>query len=189
MVTAHIAADASVVVIGLGGVGLSVVQGARLAGAGTIIGVDRNADKASAALACGAHHFVEADQDTRSAVQGLTDKRGADYAFDCVGSSTTIRDMWSYTRRGGSCTIVGVGGKDDRVSFSAQELLYFARTIRGCVAGSLNAEADLPRFFDWVRSGELDLRQLVTGHGSLVDVNHAFDELTSGRGIRTLIRP
>ena len=114
MVTAQIVPEASVVVVGLGGVGLSVVQGARLAGATTIIAVDRNANKASAALACGAHHFLPADQDTRSAVQGLTDMRGADYAFDCVGSSTTIRDMWAYTRRGGSCTIVGVGSRDDR---------------------------------------------------------------------------
>ena len=187
--TARITTGASVVVVGLGGVGLSVLQGARLAGAGTIIAVDRNPDKAATAISCGAHRFVSADQDTRTTIRRLTEQRGADYAFDCVGSSRTIRDMWSYTRRGGSCTIVGIGGKDDIVTFSALELFHFARTLRGCVAGSLNAQADLPRFFDWVRNGALDLKLLVTGHGSLADVNHALEELASGRGVRTMVRP
>ncbi|MEK6439285.1 zinc-binding dehydrogenase [Pseudonocardia sp. T1-2H] len=187
--TAHVTADSSVLVIGLGGVGLSVIQGARLAGASTIIAVDRNTDKAAMATAAGATHFLPADDDTRKAVRGLTGKRGADFAFDCVGSARTIRDMWGMTRRGGSATVVGIGGKDDTVSFSALELFHFARTLRGCVAGSLDAAADMPRFFDWVRSGDLDLRQLVTGSGSLTDVDAALDELAAGRGIRTILRP
>jgi S-(hydroxymethyl)glutathione dehydrogenase/alcohol dehydrogenase len=187
--TARITPGASVVVIGLGGVGLSALQGARLAGAGTIIAVDRNPDKAPVAVSCGAHQFVLADHNAKTTIRHLTEKRGADYAFDCVGSSRTIRDMWSYTRRGGSCTIVGIGGKDDTVTFSALELFHFARTLRGCVAGSLNAQADLPRFFDWVRTRDLNLKLLVTGHGSLIDVNLALEELASGRGVRTMVRP
>jgi S-(hydroxymethyl)glutathione dehydrogenase/alcohol dehydrogenase len=187
--TAHVTADSSVLVIGLGGVGLSVIQGARLAGASTIIAVDRNTDKAEMAKAAGATHFLAADDDTKKAVRGLTDRRGADFAFDCVGSARTIRDMWSMTRRGGAATVVGIGGKDDMVSFSALELFHFARTLRGCVAGSLDAAADMPRFFDWVRAGELDLRQLVTGTGTLVDVDAALDELAAGRGVRTVLRP
>ncbi|TQM11274.1 Zn-dependent alcohol dehydrogenase [Pseudonocardia kunmingensis] len=187
--TAKVTSGSSVLVIGLGGVGLSVLQGARLAGASTVIAVDRNTDKAHQAKAAGATHFVAADDDTKKAVRALTEKRGADYAFDCVGSSRTIRDMWSMTRRGGAATVVGIGGKDDMVSFSALELFHFARTLRGCVAGSLDAVADMPRFFDWVRSGELDLRGLVTGHGALAEVNHALDELAAGRGVRTLLTP
>lgn len=187
--TAHVTEGSSVLVIGLGGVGLSVLQGARLAGAGTIIAIDRSPDKADLALAAGAHHFMAADETNKTAVRGLTEKRGADFVFDCVGSARTIRDMWSMTRRGGSCTVVGIGGKDDTISFSALELFYFARTLRGCVAGSLDAVADMPQFFDWVRSGELNLRQMVTGHGVLTDVNDALDELAAGRGIRTLLRP
>mgnify|MGYP001130355867 CR=1 FL=1 len=93
------------------------------------------------------------------------------------------------TRRGGSCTVVGVGGKDDMVSFSALELFHFARTLRGCVAGSLDAATDLPRYFDRVRSGELDLRTLVTGHGGLADIEGAFEEMAAGRGIRTVVTP
>ncbi|MCW2720721.1 zinc-binding dehydrogenase [Pseudonocardia sp.] len=187
--TAHVTADSSVLVVGLGGVGLSVIQGARLAGASTIIAVDRNTDKAEMAKAAGATHFLAADDDTKKAVRGLTEKRGADFVFDCVGSARTIRDMWSMTRRGGAATVVGIGGKDDMVSFSALELFHFARTLRGCVAGSLDAATDMPRFFDWVRSGDLDLRQLVTGAGTLTDVNTALDELAAGRGIRTVLRP
>jgi S-(hydroxymethyl)glutathione dehydrogenase/alcohol dehydrogenase len=97
--------------------------------------------------------------------------------------------MWSMTRRGGTCTVVGIGGKDDRVSFSALELFYFARTLRGCVAGSLDAAHDLPSFFDLVRTGKLDLSQLVTGHGGLTDINDALDHVAAGRGIRTLLGP
>jgi S-(hydroxymethyl)glutathione dehydrogenase/alcohol dehydrogenase len=187
--TAGVTPGSSVLVIGLGGVGLSVVQGARLAGASTIVAVDRNPDKADLARAAGATEFLVADEGTKKAVRGLTDGRGADFAFDCVGSSRTIRDMWSMTRRGGSCTVVGVGGKDDMVSFSALELFHFARTLRGCVAGSLDAATDLPRYFEWVRSGQLDLRPLVTGHGDLADIDRAFAEMGEGKGIRTIVRP
>jgi S-(hydroxymethyl)glutathione dehydrogenase / alcohol dehydrogenase len=187
--TAQVTPGSSVLVIGLGGVGLSVVQGARLAGAARIVAVDRNPEKADAARTAGATDFVPADANTKKAVRGLTEGRGADFAFDCVGSSRTIRDMWSMTRRGGSCTVVGVGGKDDMVSFSALELFHFARTLRGCVAGSLDAATDLPRFFEWVRSGELDLRSLVTGHGGLADIDRAFAEMAAGRGIRTIVAP
>jgi S-(hydroxymethyl)glutathione dehydrogenase / alcohol dehydrogenase len=187
--TARVTPGSSVLVIGLGGVGLSVVQGARLAGATTIVAVDRNPEKAELARTAGATDFVPADDNTRKAVRRLTDGRGADFAFDCVGSSHTIRDMWSMTRRGGSCTVVGVGGKDDMVSFSALELFHFARTLRGCVAGSLDAATDLPRFFEWVRSGELDLRPLVTGRGALADIDRAFAEMAAGHGIRTIIAP
>ncbi|GAA5114561.1 alcohol dehydrogenase catalytic domain-containing protein [Pseudonocardia adelaidensis] len=187
--TAHVTEGSSVLVVGLGGVGLSVLQGARLAGATTIVAVDRNRDKEEPAAAAGATHFVPADDTTKKAVRGLTGGRGADFTFDCVGSSRTIRDAWGLTRRGGTTVIVGIGGTDDTVQFSPLELFHFARTLKGCVAGSVDAEADLPRFFDWVREGRLDLRGLVTGHGALADVDHALDELAAGRGVRTLLTP
>ncbi len=187
--TTGVTEGSSVVVIGLGGVGLSVIQGARLSGSDTVIAVDRNPEKEKYALTAGATHFLTADDETRKAVRALTGGRGADFAFDCVGSSRTIRDMWSMTRRGGAATVVGIGGKDDRVDFSALELFYFARTLRGCVAGSTDAEQDLPRYFDWVRSGRLKLRELVTGRGGLIDVAEALAELADGHGVRTLIDP
>jgi len=189
MRTAQVEPDSSVLVIGLGGVGLSVLQGARLAGASTIIAVDRHAAKAQAARAAGATHFVPADEDMKKAVRGLTGGRGADFAFDCVGLAQTIRDAWSLTRRGGALTVVGIGGKDDVVSFSALEMFYFARTLHVCVAGSIDGSADLPWFFELIRSGKLDPGGLVTGHGRLTDVNQKLELLASGEAMRTLLAP
>jgi S-(hydroxymethyl)glutathione dehydrogenase/alcohol dehydrogenase len=187
--TARVQAGSSVVILGVGGVGLSAIQGARLAGATPIIAVDRNPDKAGHATAAGADHFLVAADDTVRQVRQLTGKAGADYAFDCVGSARTIRDAWSMTRRGGTACIVGVGPKDDVVTFNALELFHFARTLTGCVAGSLDARQDLPGYFSWIREGRLDLRQLVTGHGGLADIETALDAVAAGRGIRTLIHP
>lgn len=190
--TARVAPGSSVLVLGLGGVGLAAVQGAKLAGAATIIAADRNPDKAELAKRLGADEFVLAGEDaaaTKKAVRALTGKQGVDYAFDCVGSSRTIRDAWGMTRRGGTACVVGIGGKDDAVSFSALELFHFARTLVGCVAGSLDATADFPEYFDHVRSGALNLTPLVTGHGKLGDVEDALREMAQGRGIRTVITP
>lgn len=187
--TAQVEPGSSVLVIGLGGVGLSVLQGARLAGASTIIAVDRHAAKAEPARAAGATDFVAADEDMKKAVRGLTGGRGADFSFDCVGGSKTIRDAWSMTRRGGSVTVVGIGASDDMVSFSALELWHFARALHVSVAGSIDASADMPWFFDLIRSGKLHLSGLVTGHGRLTDVNSALDVLASGEAVRTLLAP
>lgn len=187
--TAGVTEGSSVVILGVGGVGLAAIQGARLAGAALIIAVDRNPDKAGNATAAGADHFLAAGPDTGKQVRQLTGKIGADYAFDCVGSARTIRDAWSMTRRGGSACIVGVGPKDDTVTFNALELFHFARRLTGCVAGSLDARRDLPTYFSWIREGQLDLRQLVTGHGGLADVEPALDAVAAGHGIRTLVRP
>src|SRR5687767_2226381 len=110
--TAKVRAGQSVLVVGLGGVGLSVVQGARLAGAGAIIAVDRSPEKLELAMSMGGTDALEAGGELAKQVRGLTDKRGADHAFDCVGLADTIRASWSATRRGGVTTIVGIGGKD-----------------------------------------------------------------------------
>lgn len=187
--TAGVRAGSSVLVVGLGGVGLAAVQGAKLAGATTIIATDRNPDKAELAAKVGADHFVPADDDTKNAVRSLTGEQGVDYAFDCVGSARTIRDSWGMTRRGGSAYVVGIGGKDDKVSFSALELFHFARSLTGCVAGSLDAARDMPAFFDHVRSGRLDLASMATGEGGLGDVERALQEMAAGHGIRTLVHP
>jgi S-(hydroxymethyl)glutathione dehydrogenase/alcohol dehydrogenase len=108
-----------VLVVGLGGVGLSVVQGARLAGAGEVIVVDRAPEKLELAQTMGATQVLEAGGELAKQVRELTGKRGADHAFDCVGLADTIRSSWSATRRGGTTTIVGIGGKEQQVTFSA----------------------------------------------------------------------
>jgi S-(hydroxymethyl)glutathione dehydrogenase/alcohol dehydrogenase len=185
---AAIRPGSSVVVLGMGGVGLSTVMGARLAGAARVIAVDRNQERAAVALRVGADEFLTADDGLKAAVRGLTGT-GADYTFDCVGSARTIRDAWSLARRGGTVCVVGIGGKDELVQFSALELFHFARTLVGCVGGSLNAAEDLPQYFDWLRSGALDLAPLATGTATLADIDRCFEDLQQGRAIRTVLRP
>ncbi len=122
-------------------------------------------------------------------MRGLTGRRGADFVSDCVGSSRTIRDMWSMTRRGGTAIVVGIGGKGRHgVVQRAGAVLLRAHAAGLCrrLARPCRRHA---RFFNWVRSGDLDLRKLVTGAGTLTDVDRTLDELAAGRGIRTTLRP
>jgi S-(hydroxymethyl)glutathione dehydrogenase/alcohol dehydrogenase len=187
--TAKVREGQSVVVVGLGGVGLSVVQGARLAGAGKIIVVDRAPEKLELARTMGATDALEAGGELAKQVRALTDKRGADHAFDCVGLAGTIRSSWSATRRGGITTIVGIGGKEEQVSFSPLELFHFARTIQGCVYGSTDPLVDIPRILGHAAEGRLDLGALVTGQVGLDGIDGAFAEMAAGKGVRTLVVP
>lgn len=185
---ARVPAGSSVLVLGLGGVGLSAVLGARLAGARQIIAVDRNPARAELAHRAGADEFLLADDGLKRAVRSLTG-HGADYTFDCVGSAGTIRTAWSLARRGGTACVVGIGGKDEVVQFSALELFHFARTLVGCVGGSLDAAADLPCYFDWIRNGNLNLSLLATGTAGIAEVERCFADLEQGRAVRTLLLP
>lgn len=187
--SAGVRSGQSVVVVGLGGVGLAAVQGARIAGADPIIAVDRVPDKLSLAANMGATHVEQADGDTRQRVRDLTDGRGADHVLDCVGLGETIKDSWKMARRGGTVTLVGIGGKADTVEFSSLELYHFARTLVPCVNGSLNPERDLPGYVDHVRSGALDLQSLISSEVDLAGVPAALDELASGNVARVLVRP
>jgi S-(hydroxymethyl)glutathione dehydrogenase/alcohol dehydrogenase len=185
---ARVQPGASALVLGLGGVGLSTVMGARLAGAERIIAVDRNPDREALARKLGATDFVLADDGLKRSVRDLTGQ-GADYTFDCVGSARTIRDAWSLSRRGGTVCVVGIGGKDEKVEFSALELFHFARTLVGCVGGSLDAATDLPQYFSWIRRGDLDLAPLATGTATIADIERCFEDLQQGRAVRTVLHP
>ncbi|WP_239395110.1 Zn-dependent alcohol dehydrogenase [Frankia sp. CiP3] len=188
LTSAKVAAGASVLVIGLGGVGLSVLQGARLAGADPIIAVDVSAAKEELALRLGATHFRLASPALSKEVRALTGGIGVDHAFEVVGKSATIRAAWSATRRGGRTTVVGVGAKDDLVSLSALEIFYSARTLTGCVFGSCDPDRDVPFLLDHARRGSIDLRGLVTAEIGLADVPAAFEAMLRGSGGRSLIR-
>jgi S-(hydroxymethyl)glutathione dehydrogenase/alcohol dehydrogenase len=185
---AQVRPGSSVLVLGLGGVGLSTVIGARLAGARQVIAVDRNPGRAELAVRAGADEFLPADDELRRSVRRLTG-HGADYTFDCVGSAATVRTAWSLARRGGTVCVVGIGGKDELVQFSALELFHFARTLVGCVGGSLDARSDLPRYFDWIRDGTLDVSTLASGTAGIADVERCFADLEQGRAVRTLLLP
>jgi S-(hydroxymethyl)glutathione dehydrogenase/alcohol dehydrogenase len=186
--TAQVQPDQSVAVIGLGGVGLSAVQGARIAGAGEIVAVDASPEKEELARGCGATRFATAG-DAKDVVRAVTGGRGVDQAFECVGKSATIRAAWGLARRGGSVTVVGVGRGDDQVSFSALELFWMARTVRGCVYGSSHPARDLPRVAGWIRDGSLSVDALVTDRvpGTAAAINEAFARMQAGHGGRTLL--
>ncbi|MFC4857670.1 zinc-binding dehydrogenase [Actinophytocola glycyrrhizae] len=183
--TARVRQGESVVVVGLGGVGLSALQAARAVGAGPVIGVDVSEAKADLAAQHGATDFLVSGDTTAKAIRKLTGGRGADHAFDCVGLPATIRTAWSATRRGGAVTVVGVGGKANIVEFNALELYWFGRTLHGCVFGSSDPDVEVPRLLGLVEEGKLDLAALATATTDLAGVNDAFEHL--GRGARTIV--
>ncbi|WP_035845093.1 Zn-dependent alcohol dehydrogenase [Kitasatospora azatica] len=184
---ARVRAGESVVVFGLGGVGLAVLQAARLAGAGPIIAVDVTPEKEELARRHGATEFLLADDQTARTVRKLTEGHGADQAFECVGRGSTIRAAWSTTRRGGRTTVVGIGGKDDLVSFSALELFHFARTLSACVYGNSDPAKDIPVLAERVRAGRLDLEALITDRITLDEIPAAFERMAAGHGGRSLV--
>jgi len=185
--TADVQPGESVAVIGLGGIGLSAVAGAKLAGAGTIIGVDVSADKEQYARSQGATEFLTPGESLPKQIRGLTEGRGADHVFECVGRASTIRAAWEATRRGGACTVVGVGRRDDTVSFHALELFHFARTLRSSVYGSGDPDRDIPQLCAQVVDGSLDLASLVTHRVGLDDIPAAFDRMRQGIGARSIV--
>jgi S-(hydroxymethyl)glutathione dehydrogenase/alcohol dehydrogenase len=184
---ARIRKGETIAVFGVGGVGLAVLQSARIAGAGQIIAVDVSPAKEELARAAGATDFVVSGEDTAKRIRKLTGGYGTDAAVECVGLADTIRAAWSGTRRGGRTTVVGIGGQDQQVAFSALELFYFGRTLSGCVYGNCDPARDLPVLAEHVRAGRLDLSGMVTERIGLEQIPAAFEAMTSGRGGRALV--
>jgi len=176
----------SVVVFGCGGVGISVIQGARIAGAATILAVDMVETKLGWAKQFGATHAVTPDQ-LPEALRELTGGAGFDYAFEVVGRSQTIKAAYGATRRGGTTVVVGVGRAEDTVEFSAFDLFYDEKNLRGTYYGSANIRRDFPRLLALWRSGRLDLDGMITRRLTLDDVNDAFAAMSSGDVIRQVI--
>jgi len=186
--TARVAPGSTVAVIGCGGVGLSVVQGARLAGASQIVAVDRVATKLKLAESMGATAVVDSSNgDPVEAVRSHTSGRGADYAFEVVGRSETIRTAFACTRRGGATVLVGAGSPSDTLSFSAFELFVDAKTVVGCVYGSTDADRDFPVLVDLVARGVIDASGLVSRRIGLDDINDAFRAMEAGEVARSVI--
>ncbi|WP_329114954.1 Zn-dependent alcohol dehydrogenase [Streptomyces sp. NBC_01465] len=177
----------TVAVYGVGGVGLATLQSARIAGASTIIAVDVSPEKEELARAAGATEFVLASETTAKDIRKLTGGQGVDVAVECVGRAVTIRTAWESTRRGGRTTVVGIGGKDQQVTFNALELFHWGRTLVGCVYGNSNPEADLPVIAEHVRAGRFDLSALVTEHIGLDGIPAAFENMIAGKGGRALV--
>ncbi|MFD3524074.1 Zn-dependent alcohol dehydrogenase [Streptomyces sp. NPDC058653] len=185
--SARVRAGESVVVLGVGGVGLAVLQSARIAGASTVVAVDVSPEKEELARAAGATDYLVSSATTAKEVRRLTGGRGADVAVECAGRAVTIRTAWESTRRGGRTTVVGIGGKDQQVMFNALELFHWGRTLSGCVYGNCDPVRDLPAIAEHVRAGRLDLGSLVTERIGLDGIPAAFENMLAGRGGRALI--
>ncbi|MFD9029934.1 Zn-dependent alcohol dehydrogenase [Streptomyces sp. NPDC059567] len=185
--SARVRQGESVVVFGVGGVGLATLQAARIAGASPIIAVDVSPEKEALARAAGATEYVVASETTAKEIRRLTGGHGADVAVECVGRAATIRTAWDSTRRGGRTTVVGIGGKDQQVTFNALELFHWGRTLSGCVYGNSDPAADLPVLAGHIRAGRLDLSALVTERITLDGIPGAFDNMLAGKGGRALV--
>ncbi|WP_030193111.1 Zn-dependent alcohol dehydrogenase [Streptomyces sp. NRRL S-87] len=184
---ARVRAGESVAVFGVGGVGLAALQSARIAGAGPIVAVDVSPAKEELARAAGATDFVLASDTTAKDIRALTGGRGADVAIECVGRAATIRTAWDSTRRGGRTTVVGIGGKDQQVTFHALEIFHFARTLSGCVYGNTDPARDLPVLAEHIRAGRLDLGSMVSDRITLDGIPAAFDAMLAGKGGRSVV--
>lgn len=184
---AGVRAGESVVVFGMGGVGLAAVQGARMAGAAPVIAVDPVTEKAALARRLGATDVLLPSDTLAKQVRGLTDGRGADCAIECVGRADTIRAAWSVTRRGGRTVVVGMGARTDTLEFNALELPLFARSLTGCMYGNSDPAVDVPKLLDDHRAGRLDLAGLVTDRIDLDGVPDALARLSAGQGARSLV--
>jgi S-(hydroxymethyl)glutathione dehydrogenase / alcohol dehydrogenase len=185
--TARVEPGSSVVVIGLGGVGLSVVAAARAAGASPVIAVDVTSAKEPLAAAAGATDFVVSSDALSKDIRSRTGGLGADHAFECVGRAATIRAAWRATRRGGQVTVVGMGANDDMVSLSALDIFSSARTLRSSVYGSSDPDVEIPALAADVLSGRLSLDHLITDRIALADVPAAFDRMSRGEGARSVV--
>jgi S-(hydroxymethyl)glutathione dehydrogenase/alcohol dehydrogenase len=184
--SAKVQPGSSVVVFGCGGVGISIIQGARIAGAAEIVAVDLMENKREDAKRFGATHACAPDE--IDGLKGeLTAGQGFDYGFEAIGLPVTIRGAWDATRRGGTTCIVGVGGLDQMVSFSAFELFYSEKTLIGTVYGSADVRRDFHRLLRLWRAGRLDLEGMITQKMGLGDVNQALDDMKAGKVIRTVL--
>jgi len=184
--SAGVTAGSSVVIFGCGGVGISAIQGARIAGASAILAVDRVESKLEEAKRFGATHACTPD-----AFEGLkneiTGGEGFDYALECIGNPDVIRATYDAARRGGTAVVVGVGRQEQQIQFNAFELFYADKILRGSMYGSSNVRTFMPKLLDMWKAGQLDLEGMISRRIKLEEVNDAFRAMEEGTVIRSVI--
>ncbi len=185
--TAEVKPGSTVAVFGCGGVGLNVIQGARIAGAAKIIAVDLSAERMELARSFGATDVIDPKTDAFKQVLDMTNGIGVDYAFEVVGMGKLVEACFKATRMGGMTVLVGVGRADDRFSFNAMIVPFTAKTIRGCMYGSANFKVDFPMYLDLYRQKKLDLDRLVTRTYTIDEAPEAFADLEKGVNARGVI--
>jgi S-(hydroxymethyl)glutathione dehydrogenase/alcohol dehydrogenase len=187
--TAKVEPGANVVVFGLGGIGLNVIQGCRMVGADKIIGVDINPDKREMAEKFGMTHFVnpkEIDGDIVSHLVELTDG-GADYSFECIGNVNIMRQALECCHKGwGVCTIIGVAAAGQEISTRPFQLVT-GRVWKGSAFGGARGRTDVPKIVDWYMDNKINIDDLITHTMPLDQINHAFDLMHAGESIRSVV--
>ena len=185
---AKVEAGASVLVIGCGGVGLNVVQGARLAGAGKIIACDLLENKLAFAREFGATHTIDASQEkVVDRVRELTGGRGADYAFDAIGGEATTLQILDAIRPGGTAVIVGMAAMSVRAPITPYLMALQEKSIKGTMYGSVRPNVDFPRLVDLYLDGRLKIDQLISRTYKLEEINEGFQALRSGQVARGVV--
>jgi len=187
--TAKVEVGSKVVVFGLGGIGLNVVQGARLAGADMIVGVDLNPARRAMAEKFGMTHFVnpaEVEGDLVAYLVNLT-KGGADYSFECIGNTKVMRQALECCHKGwGTSVIIGVAEAGAEISTRPFQLVT-GRNWRGSAFGGARGRTDVPKIVDWYMDGKIDIDSLITHTMPLEQINHAFDLMHRGESIRSVV--
>ena len=192
--TAKVEIGAKAVVFGLGGIGLNVIQGLRLAGADMIIGVDLNPAKKEMAERFGMTHFVN-PKDCENVVQEIVNLTktpfdqigGADYSFDCTGNVKVMRDALECTHRGwGVSVIIGVAPAGAEISTRPFQLVT-GRVWKGTAFGGARGRTDVPRIVDWYMDGKIEIDPMITHQLSLDEINRGFDLMHAGESIRSVV--
>jgi len=187
--TAKVEAGARVVVFGLGGIGLNVVQAARLVGASQIVAVDINASREPMARKFGATHFVNPNKVEGDLVGHLVEitKGGADYSFECVGNVKLMRQALECCHRGwGVATVIGVAGAGQEIQTRPFQLVT-GRVWKGTAFGGARGRTDVPKIVDWYMEHKINVDDLVTHTMPLEKINDAFELMHAGKSIRSVV--
>ena len=188
--TAKVEPGANVVVFGLGGIGLNVVQGARMVGAGMIVGVDLNAQREALARKFGLTHFVNPSTLGGDLVAHLVELTGggADYSFECIGNVDVMRQALECCHRGwGVSVIIGVAGSGQEIRTRPFQLVT-GRVWKGTAFGGARGRTDVPKIVDWYMEGRINIDDLITHVLPLERINDAFDLMHAGESIRSVVR-
>ena len=186
--TARVEEGATVLVLGLGGIGLSVVQGARLAGASRIIVSDPVVERRNAAVAFGATDFIDPNEVDAVARSREITEVGVDYAFECAGRGALVEAGVAATRNGGTTVCVGAPPIDEGIALSPAAVFTISeKKLVGCTLGSSNSLREIPRLIALWQNGRLDLDALITARRPLEEINEACDDLRASRGVRTVL--
>ncbi|MEQ9171472.1 MAG: S-(hydroxymethyl)glutathione dehydrogenase/class III alcohol dehydrogenase [Rhodospirillales bacterium] len=187
--TAQVEPGSNVVVFGLGGIGLNVLQGARLAGADMIVGVDLNPSKKALAEKFGMTHFVNPKDHGDDLVAHLVEltRGGADYSFECIGNTNVMRQALECCHKGwGESIIIGVAGAGQEISTRPFQLVT-GRSWRGTAFGGARGRTDVPKIVDWYMDGKINIDDLITHVMPLEDINKGFDLMHEGKSIRSVV--